>query len=157
MLGNFSCMLVCWLFSKITFSNNSFSNTTSLKQFRIQIRTDILLLLIWVQTVCNEKSLKDAIWRYDDFQSRPLMNLYSFATVHGLVNNTDFDWQLQSSFARAICFEHHNHSPDVTLVLWLTASHTWVAHAKQASCLLHWLSVLTLAVPLFRFTPQQNR
>ena len=42
---------------------------------------------------------------------------------------------------------------EVTLVLWLTASHTRVARAKQVSCLLHWLSVFKLAVPLkFRFT-----
>ena len=35
---------------------------------------------------------------------------------------------------------------------WLTAGHTWVAHAKQASCLLHWLSMFTLADPHFCFT-----
>ena len=39
----------------------------------------------------------------------------------------------------------------------LTAAHTRVARAKQASCLRHWLSVLTLAVPLFRFILQQDR
>ena len=32
-----------------------------------------------------------------------------------------------------------------------------VARGKQASCLLHWVSVLTLGVPLFRFTLLQNR
>ena len=57
-----------------------------------------------------------------------------------------FDWQLPSSLACAIRFEHRSHLPEVTMVLWLTASHTRVAHAKQASCLLHWLSVFTLAV-----------
>ena len=29
--------------------------------------------------------------------------------------------------------------------------------AKQESCLRHWLSVFTLAVPLFRLTVKQNR
>ena len=74
------------------------------------------------------------------------MNLYIFATVHSLMNNTKFDWQLSSSRARAICFELWIHFRDVTLVLWLTASHTGVSRAKQASCLLHWLSVFTLLV-----------
>ena len=35
----------------------------------------------------------------------------------------------------------------------MTASHTRVAHAKQTSCLFHWLSVFTLAVRLFSFYP----
>ena len=39
----------------------------------------------------------------------------------------------------------------------LRASQTLASHAKQASCFLHWPSVLTLAVPLFRCTLQQNR
>ena len=43
-----------------------------------------------------------------------------------------FDLQLASSLDHAIGFEHRIHSPEVTLVLWLTASHTWVARAKQA-------------------------
>ena len=42
--------------------------------------------------------------------------------------------------------------PKVTYMLCLTASHTRVARAKQAYCLLHWLSVFTLAVLLFHFT-----
>ena len=42
------------------------------------------------------------------------------------MNYTKFDWQLPSSIARAIRFEHWTHSPEVILVLWLTAhmSHT---------------------------------
>ena len=58
------------------------------------------------------------------------------------MNDTKFDWQLPSSLARAIRFEQRIHSPDVTLMLWLTVSYTWVARAKQASngcpCS-HWL------------------
>ena len=50
------------------------------------------------------------------------------------------DWQLPSSLARAIRFEHRPHLPEVTLVLWLTVSYTQVTRAKQASCLLHWSS-----------------
>ena len=34
---------------------------------------------------------------YLHFQSKPLMNLLNFATVHSLMNNTKFDWQLPSS------------------------------------------------------------
>ena len=43
-----------------------------------------------------------------------------------------------------LVIEHRTHSPEVILVLWLTASHIWVARAKQASCLLHWLSAFKL-------------
>ena len=68
------------------------------------------------------------------------------------MNDTKFDWQLPSLLARAIRFENRIHSPDVTLVLWLTANRILVARVKQASCLLHWL-----ADPLFRFALQQNR
>ena len=39
----------------------------------------------------------------------------------------------------------------------LRASQTLATHSKQASCFLHLPSVLTLAVPLFRCTLQQNR
>ena len=49
------------------------------------------------------------------------------------MNYTKFDWHLPSSLARAIRCEHRIHSPDVTPMLWLTASHTWVARAKQVS------------------------
>ena len=86
------------------------------------------------------------------------MHLYIFETNDSVMNYTKFDWQLQSSLARVIRFEYRIHSPDVTLVLWLTASHTGDSRAKQASCLLHCLSVFTrLAVPLFRFTLRLNR
>ena len=81
-------------------------------------------------------------------------SLELIATVHSLMDDIKFVWQLPNSHARAIRFEHLIHSSDVTLVLWLTASHTRVAREKQASVLLHWLSVFTLAVPLFRFALQ---
>ena len=59
MLGNFSCFCCCLLtFFKITFSKNSFRNTT--KQFWVHIRTDIRSFLIWVQTVCR------GYWSEDD-------------------------------------------------------------------------------------------
>ena len=85
------------------------------------------------------------------------MNLYIFATVHILINNTKPDWQLPSSDAREIRFEHRTHSPYVLLVLWFTVSHTRVAPAKQDYCLLHLLSVFKLAVPLFHLKLQLNR
>ena len=46
----------------------------------------------------------------------------------------------------------------MTLVLWLSASDTWVARAKQAFLFVP-LAVRfhTLAYPLFHFTLQQNR
>ena len=51
-------------------------------------------------------------------------------------------------------FERRIHSPELTLVFWLTASHSWVARAKEASCLLHWLPMFTLAVQLY--TPAKS-
>ena len=113
----------------------------------------LLILKIWKMWLCCCLNfIAPIVWEllcqeYLHFDSKPLMNLYNFATVHSLMNDTKFDWQLPSSLLCAICFEHQIHSPDVTLVLWLAVSHTWVACAK----LLHWLSVFTLAVPLFRF------
>ena len=59
-----------------------------------------------------------------------------------------FDWQLPSSLARAIRPEHRTYLPEVILVLRLTASHTRVARAKQASCFLHWLSVFGIILKL---------
>ena len=67
------------------------------------------------------------------------------------------DWYL-SLFIMCKAWHQYNERPralallNLPLVLWLTASHTWVARAKQASCLLYWLSVFKLAVPLFHFT-----
>ena len=58
---------------------------------------------------------------------------------------------------RATRLEHRTHSPKVTLVLWLTENHIRVKREKQASCLLHWLSLFTLADPLFHFTLRPNR
>ena len=37
------------------------------------------------------------------------------------------------------------HASNMKLIVVMTASHTWVPRAKQASCLLHWLSVFKLA------------
>ena len=53
MLGNFSCFCCHLLtFFKVNFSKNSFWNTISVSNILIQIWTDYLLVLIWVQTVC---------------------------------------------------------------------------------------------------------
>ena len=57
------------------------------------------------------------------------------------MNNTNLIGSCQAhlpvQFASNIEFLHL----DVTLMLWLKASHTRVARIKQALCLLHWLSV----------------
>ena len=54
-MGNFSCIIVvCWLFSKLTFFQKLLSRTQSEYQtVWVQIRTDVLLVLTRVQTVCE--------------------------------------------------------------------------------------------------------
>ena len=53
-LGNFSCFCCRLLFSKSTFSKNIFQEHYSECQtVWIQIRTEVLLVMIWVQTVCK--------------------------------------------------------------------------------------------------------
>ena len=52
MLGNCSC----FFFSKLTFSKEFFQeHNHECQTVWIQIRTDILLVLIWVQTVCKDQ------------------------------------------------------------------------------------------------------
>ena len=48
-------------FSKSTFSKNSFRSAICVKLFKLHIRTDILPVLIWVQTVCKgyQQTTKD--------------------------------------------------------------------------------------------------
>ena len=54
MLGNFSCGLFSDFFFKIFFFEKNISDIPSECQtVWIQVRTDILLGLIWVQTVCK--------------------------------------------------------------------------------------------------------
>ena len=55
MLGNISyfCCRLLTFFSKLTFSKNSFRNTIRVSTVWIQIRTNILLVLIRGQTVCK--------------------------------------------------------------------------------------------------------
>ena len=49
---NSSCLCCCLLTSfKINFSKNSFRNTIRVSNSLIQIRTDVLSVLFWVQTV----------------------------------------------------------------------------------------------------------
>ena len=63
-----------------------------------------------------------------------------------------FDWQLPSSLVHAIV------ALNIEFIRqkWHWCCHIWVAHAKQASCLLHWLSIFKLAVLLFHFTLRLN-
>ena len=55
-LGNFTCFCCCLLtFFKINFFKKFFlEHYQIVKQFWIQIRTDILSVLIWVQAVCKD-------------------------------------------------------------------------------------------------------
>ena len=112
------------------------------------IKTKMCSMCIWCIKVC-QSHIKIFTFSKQSFNE----SLY-FVTVHSLINYTKLidSCQVHLPWIR---FKHQIHSPEVTQVLWLTASHTWVAHAKQVICLLHWLSVFTLAVPLFGFTPQQ--
>ena len=45
-------VVVCWFFSKLTFSKNSFTKLSDCQKALIQIRTDVLPVLTEVQTVC---------------------------------------------------------------------------------------------------------
>ena len=83
-------------------------------------------------------------------QSKPVL-----AIIRNLIF-TFSDCPCNKRIVRAIRFEHRAHTPKVTQVLWLTASHIRVTCAKQSSCLLHWLSMFKVAVPLFRFTLRKN-
>ena len=53
MLGNFSYFVVCCLISILTVSKHAFRNTIRVSNSLIQIRTNVLLVLIWVQTICK--------------------------------------------------------------------------------------------------------
>ena len=74
MLGNFSCF-PCRLLT-FFFKINFFKKMCTTQTVRIQIRTDVLLILIWVQTVCKgyqqTTSLHEIAGNYD--------NYYIFAT-----------------------------------------------------------------------------
>ena len=61
--------------------------------------------------ICS--AVMTVITEYLHFQSKPLMNLHNFATIHSLMNDTKFDRQLPISLACAIHFEHGIHWPDV--------------------------------------------
>ena len=112
-------------------------------------------LLIWKCThMCMNRNYHRLQFT---FQSNPLMNLSIFVTVHSLMKDINLIDSCKAYLPVAICFEHGIHSPEVTMMLCLTASHTWGACAKQASCLLHWMSVFTVAVPPICFTLQHNR
>ena len=54
-LVNFSCLRCCLLtFLKVTFSKKNLSGTLSeCLTALIQIRTDVMSILIWVETVCK--------------------------------------------------------------------------------------------------------
>ena len=55
MLGNFSCFLLSSDFSKLLFEKKSFSNTMKVSNCLNPDQDDILSVLIWVQTFCNEE------------------------------------------------------------------------------------------------------
>ena len=115
-----------------------------------------------MEFVISESCCKGTIWQmnYDyifTFSIQTFNESLDFCNRSWTHELHKFDWQLPSSLAHAIGFKHQTHLPEVILVLWLKASHTQVARAKQASCLLHWLSMFILTVPLFRFTLQQHR
>ena len=59
------------------------------------------------------------------------MNLWIFATLHSLMNYTNL---IESCQARLPV----QYASNIELIckFWLTASHTWIARAKQAPCLL---------------------
>ena len=46
-------IVVCWIFSKLTFFKKISGKLSECKTVCIQIRTDILSVLIWVQTLCK--------------------------------------------------------------------------------------------------------
>ena len=94
-------------------------------------------------------SLLTGILWYLHFRSNPLMHLSFFATVHRLMSYTSLIDSCQLHLP-----VHYASNIEMMLVLWLTASHTWVTRAKQASCLLHWLSV---AFPFYTLTKPLKR
>ena len=54
-------------------------------------------------------------------------------------------------------FEHRIHSPKVTLMFVIDSEPQLIRTCKTDIEFARLLSVFTLAVPLFRFTPKQNR
>ena len=113
--------------------------------------------LLVTQDICYIRDIRLVHIYIFTFSKQALNESLDFCNSHSLMNDPKFDWQLPSSLAHAIRLEHQIHSPDVTLVLWLTASHTRVTRAKLASCLLHWLFMFTPAVLLFRFILKKNK
>ena len=86
------------------------------------------------------------------FSSKPLMNIYNFATeLHNIWWTTAKLTCLCNSLQTSNLFARCD-----TGVVTDSEQHMSCT-CKQASCLLDWLSVFTLAVPLFRFALQKNR
>ena len=135
-------MMKLWIFFFFFFWGGGGRHKAELFWIVVSISMNARILL---QSVCqwmlgswcigsmHARIVAQYINEYLYFQSKPSMNLLIFATVHSLINDTKFDWQLPSYFARAIRFEH-----ECIRQLWhwcrLPSSHTWVARAKQASC-----------------------
>ena len=62
MLGNFSCVGCCLLtFFKINFLKKNLGALSACQTVWIQIRTNILSVLIWVQTVCKGNQLTQKV------------------------------------------------------------------------------------------------
>ena len=51
------CFVVCWLFQKSTFPKNLSRTLSGWQRIWIKIRTDVMSVLIWVQTVCKGSQL----------------------------------------------------------------------------------------------------
>ena len=100
--------------------------------------------------------LKIATYTYLHFQSKRLMNLKIFANIYNPMKQINMIDSCQAHLPMQFASNTEIYSPEVTLLLWLTLRCTWSPHAKQASCLLYWLSPFKLAVLLSHFTLQQN-
>ena len=58
-------VVICILFSKLTFSKN-ISGTLECQKVWIQIKTDVPSVLIWVQTICKDLSA-DGSFEYTQY------------------------------------------------------------------------------------------
>ena len=80
-------------------------------------------------------------------EHKALMNLLIFATIHNLMKYINMINSCQAHLPIQYTLIYQIHSQEVILLLWLTVSHTWFAHANQAYSLLYWRSIFTLAIP----------
>ena len=90
------------------------------------------------------------------FRSNPLMNLKIFETVHSLMNYTNLIDSCQAHLpAQCVSISNLFARSDAGVVI---DSEPHPSRTCKTSFLfVHWLSMFTLAVPLFRLSLQQNR